>query len=147
MAAVKVINYEFYSLTKNDQFGETVIVNLMLEDGRIFTLYNIPKFIATECIRLIDGYTDDYRKSISEILSEIPELEHAVSSVIDTIIIDKFDEEREIYSATIKMRNGNVKRVIPSHAILLSIIIGSCLYVKEELVEEQERLAQKKYME
>jgi len=146
MVKLRVLNYEFFTITSSNGMFETVGANLILEDGRVFTLYNIPRFIAMECLRLLNGYTNDYRRSISEVLSEFPELEKAVSSSIEFIVIDQFDREREIYSATIKRRGDNQHiKMIPSHAILLSLISGSSMYVDEKLVEEQERNSQKEY--
>jgi len=146
MVKLRVLNYEFFTITSSNGMFETVGANLILEDGRVFTLYNIPRFIAMECLRLINGYTNDYRRSISEVLSEFPELEKAVSSSIEFIVIDQFDREREVYSATIKRKGDNQHiKMIPSHAILLSLISGSNMYVDEKLVEEQERNSQKEY--
>jgi len=146
MAKLKVLNYEFFTIATSNGLYETVGANLILEDGRIFTLYNIPRFIAMECLRLLNGYTNDYRRSISEVLSELPELEEAVSSNIELIVIDQFDREREVYSATIKKKGDKQSiKMIPSHAILLSLISGSNIYVEEKLVEEQEKDSQKEY--
>lgn len=146
MVKLRVLNYEFFTITSSNGIYETVGANLILEDGRIFTLYNIPRFIAMECLRLLNGYTNDYRRSISEVLSELPELEKAVLSNMEFIVIDRFDSEREVYSATLKKKGRDQYiEMIPSHAILLSLITGLSVYVEEKLVEEQERRSQKEY--
>jgi len=133
---LKVVGYKFFTVSRRS--WDVVGADLLLEDGRMFTLYNIPRFIAIECLKLLNGYANDYRRSISEVLAEIPELEHAVSSAIESIAIDEFDPENEVYSATVRKRDGRVIKMIPSHAILLGIISGREVYVDERLVERQE---------
>lgn len=140
MKKLKVIDYEFFTISDISQSNEYIAVNLILEDGNTFTLYNIPRFIAVECMKLTNQLANDYRRSISEILAEIPELEQAISKSIKDIVIDNLDSELGIYSATIKRKNDNKTqdiKVIPSHALLLSIIGGIDLYVNEELVKKQ----------
>jgi len=139
MKKLKVIGYEFFTMPGLGGSNEFIAANLFLEDGNVFTLYNIPRFIAIECMRLTNRFVNDFRLSISEVLAEIPELEKAISRNIKNIVIDGFDPELGVYSATIKKKNGDSKeiRVIPSHALLLSIIGGVDIYVKEELVKKQ----------
>ena len=149
MVKLKVVNYEFFTFSSQRGLVESTGVNLLLEDGRVFTMFNIPKFIAIECLRLKESLMDDYRMSLGEVLSDLPDLEKAVSDSIESVIIDTLDKERDIYAATIIKKNGMHKelKMIPSHAILLSLIAGIDLYVEESLVSEQERRAQRDYME
>jgi len=138
MKRIKVIGYEFFTIP-DPISGDFVAANLFLENGKVFTLYNIPKFIAMECMRLTNKLMNDYRLSISEVLAEIPELERVVSENIEDIVIDDFDPNLGVYSATIRKKNGDhrIVKVIPSHALLLSLITGRDLYVDENLIKKQ----------
>ena len=141
MKKVKVVDYEFFSISGVHIPEDLIGANLFLEDGSVFTLYNIPKFIAMECMRLTNKLANDFRLSISEVLAEIPEIEKALSKNIEYIIIDDFDPELGVYSATIKRKgSGNrTVKVIPSHGLLLSIIGGIDIYVSKKLIRRGAR--------
>jgi len=117
---------------------------LHLEDGRRFYLENVSYDIFVSIRRnLEEEGLDEERSMITDVIESVPEFIAALSRNLKHVVIDSFNPDKGVYSATVEFVNGKFstrRKMIPSHAIYLAIIAGKPVYVSEELVDEQERL-------
>ncbi|MEM3209345.1 MAG: DUF151 domain-containing protein, partial [Saccharolobus sp.] len=76
------------------------------------------------------------------ILTFIPEVVDQFSKHLEKVTVDDIIRETGVYVATVEFKFDGVtiqKRMIPSHAIFLAIITNKPIFVKKELVDEQEK--------
>jgi bifunctional DNase/RNase len=115
-----------------------------LENGQTFIMTSIPPDIALEILRMMQlSKNTDPRKSISEFLACIPEVEAVLKRSIKDIVIDSRDPKKGYYSATITLGNDEKQRrvkVIPSHAILVSLLSGVDIYVDDKLIQQMDSM-------
>ncbi len=153
-----VEDYKVKFITSEDgRFLENIILDLTLEDGERFIMGGIPLEIATEIKKYLSKNdsshnskliinSDDSRYTIFDILIDIPNIEKVLYNSIREVVIDYYDPEYNIYGATIELeRNYTIARkkilMIPSHAILLSLLANKKVYVSRKLVVEQKYIA------
>ncbi|WP_371810365.1 bifunctional nuclease family protein [Acidianus sp. RZ1] len=118
-----------------------------LEDGREFNLFYVPVEIVMAINKLKKQVSSEEeniftnnRETIYDILSFIPEVADEISRHINKVTID--DISGSIYIATIELKFDGViiqKRMIPSHAIFLATISNKPVFVKRDLVDDQEK--------
>ncbi|MEM4884360.1 MAG: DUF151 domain-containing protein [Saccharolobus sp.] len=117
-----------------------------LEDGRQFYLFSVPAEIVV-AINKTKGNKEeeevgDKRENIYDILTFIPEVVDQFSKHLEKVTVDDIIRETGVYVATVEFKFDGVtiqKRMIPSHAIFLAIITNKPIFVKKELVDEQEK--------
>ncbi len=115
-----------------------------LEDNRQFMLSNVPAEIVFAIRKLNnkDGRPDD-RENIFDILSFVPEIKQELEKYVEKIVIDSINPQIGVYSASLEVKFGESivieKRMIPSHAIYLGLLTGKPIYVRKDLVDEQEK--------
>lgn len=127
---------------------ENIILTLEVdgEEKRMLRMYNIPLEIAWE----LEKYSEnggglptvhtDFRFSIFDILMELPDIEGILRKSIEEIVIDRLHPESNVFSAEVKLKNNYSSvskkvRMVPSHAVLLSIMGNIPLYISEDLLE------------
>jgi bifunctional DNase/RNase len=112
-----------------------------LENGQTFVMTSIPSDIALEILKMTQRSKNaDPRKSISEVLACIPEIETVLQRTVKAIVIDSCDQKKGFYSATITLGNNAKQsqvKVIPSHAILISLLSGIDIYVDDKLIKHR----------
>ncbi len=114
-----------------------------LEDGREFILERVPFDIVLALKRMNGEVIDDDRERIVDVLLSMPEVRHILGRNLEKIVIDHLDHNTGVYSATaIFNDNGLIvkRKMVPSHAIFLAVLTNRPIYVKRELVDEQEEL-------
>jgi len=116
--------------------------------NKILRMYNIPPEIALELEKLsnsdhseIETVSEDFRYTFVDTLLEMPSIEKILQDSVSEIVIDRLHTDSNVYSAKVVIRNtysGIPKeiRMIPSHAVLLSVIGNIPLYVNEDLLIE-----------
>ncbi|MEM0015856.1 MAG: DUF151 domain-containing protein [Saccharolobus sp.] len=117
-----------------------------LEDGRQFYLFSVPAEIVV-AINKTKGNKEeeevgDKRENIYDILTFIPEVVDQFSKHLEKVTVDDIIRETGVYVATVEFKFDGVtiqKRMIPSHAIFLAVITNKPIFVKKELVDEQEK--------
>ncbi|MEM0199624.1 MAG: DUF151 domain-containing protein [Saccharolobus sp.] len=117
-----------------------------LEDGRQFYLFSVPAEIVV-AINKTKGNKEeeevgDKRENIYDILTFIPEVVDQFSKHLEKVTVDDIIRETGVYVATVEFKFDGVtiqKRMIPSHAIFLAVIANKPIFVKKELVDEQEK--------
>ncbi len=123
------------------------IIICRLEDGRDFNLFAVPQDIVL-MIRKIKGYRiDDERETIYDILLSSPKALEELANHLRRVIIDSINPVTYTYSAIAEFGSGNTvirRRMVPSHAILLALLLGKPIYVKKHLVDEQEKINEEK---
>ncbi|MCE4599882.1 MAG: DUF151 domain-containing protein [Desulfurococcales archaeon] len=134
MPFTKIIRYEDMDI------GTYLIgLNLRLEDGRVFTLVNIPYEVA-EAIKLYNhGEPPPRRQSLFSLLMNHEEFIDAVARTLKRVVVDELDRETNLYTATVEFSEDGLSlnvKMIPSHAIYLALITGKPVYVAEDLVEQ-----------
>jgi len=117
---------------------------LHLEDGRRFYLENVSYDIFVSIKRnLEEEGLDEERGMITDVIESVPEFITALGRNLKHVLIDGFNPDKGVYSATVEFVNGKFstkRKMVPSHAIYLAILAGKPIYVSEQLVDEQERL-------
>ena len=123
----------------------TTVIVCHLEDGRQFYLYHVPLEIVVAINRFHDEAYQLERESIFDLLSFFKELlKSDIGSKLGDVYIDYLNPQTYLYSASIEIKvNGATirKRMIPSHAIFLALLMGKNVYVSEKLVQQQEELS------
>ncbi|WP_440058993.1 bifunctional nuclease family protein [Thermogladius sp. 4427co] len=143
-----------YLLVKNvlGEVEETVIEGLNvvfpvprivceLEDGRKFYLERVPYDIILFINKINGRDVEDDRERFGDILMSMPEVLENLGKHIKRVTIEEFDEKRGVYSAYLEFNDGNItirRKMVPSHAIFLALLVGKPIYVKKELVDEQQ---------
>ena len=141
--------------TRNGRFLENIVLELYLEDGRIFRMGGISLDIAAEIRKYLAKSgggrkrfvgdlinRNDPRFTIIDMLIDFPDIEKVLHESIREVVIDYFDPNYNIYGASIVLDDAYTiakKRVmmIPSHAILLALIANRKVFVSRELVDDQ----------
>ncbi|MEM3163602.1 MAG: hypothetical protein QXN38_04305, partial [Desulfurococcaceae archaeon] len=62
---------------------------------------------------------------------------------LSKVIIDSLDVETYTYAAIAEFVEGGIivkRKMIPSHAILMALVAGKPVYVRRELVDQQEAM-------
>jgi bifunctional DNase/RNase len=125
---------------------------LYLEDDREFKMFQIPPEIVI-LVNKIQGKNDyeqfmgnDRRESVYDVLYDIltfsSDIKENLKNMINRVIIDDIIKEYGVYVATVEFKFDGIiieKKLIPSHAVLLALLCDKPIYVKKELVEEQEK--------
>jgi Uncharacterized conserved protein len=61
---------------------------------------------------------------------------------LERVVIDELSQETGLFSASVELKFDGVliqKKMIPSHAIYLALVSERPVFVKRELVDEQEK--------
>ncbi|MEZ0289742.1 MAG: hypothetical protein ABWJ42_01465 [Sulfolobales archaeon] len=137
---LRIVNIETYITPPPYQIP---ILQCELEDGRTFTLYQIPIEVMLGIMRL-KGEEEVYneRETLFEIISLFKDELRVLRDRIDKVIIDHLDKDTNLYTARIIIRGDGyriVKKMVPSHALYIAYLLGVPAYVKKDLVVQQER--------
>jgi len=146
-------NDEYVKVEKVDAFfyptNSVPVIVCYLEDGRQFVLFHVPAEIVISIRGLLDDksfyerFQEFHRRdTVYEILGSISEIKEILSKRIERVVIDDIIREYGVYVATIELKFDGIiieRKMIPSHAIYLAILSGKPIFVKKELVDEQER--------
>ncbi len=125
------------------------VIILTLEDGRSFTLYYVPYEIVVAINKLQkekEGepvFDVNQRESIFEIFLDFRSLLEPLAKQLVRIVIDEIDYSTMLYTATAEFDLGGIvmkRKMIPSHAIYLALLLGKPIYVSKRLVDEQEAM-------
>ncbi len=142
---VKVVAvYPFTRILENESLGigaYIVGLRLLLEDDRSFILVNVPYEVA-EAIRMInEGDVPPRRQSLFDLLANHEGFRELFSETLRRVVIDELDANTGLYTATVEFESDGLKlrlKMIPSHAIYLSLVSGAPIYVAEELIESED---------
>ena len=114
-------------------------MQLQLEDGRTFTMINIPVEVAL-AVRALRGESEyPARKSLFDLLANYEPFKEELARTLRKVVIDELDPNTGLYTATVEFEDeGLVSRVkmIPSHAVFLALLVDAPIYVREEFVDE-----------
>ena len=116
-------------------------MRLMLEDGRVFVMANIPAEIVDAVKTLKEGgqLGHDQRQSIFMLMINHEALRETLTRGLKEVIIDEIDERTGLYTAKAVFSEDGVTlqlKMIPSHAIFLALLADAPIYVRSELVDE-----------
>lgn len=147
----KVVDYNLRFITTRDRrYLENIILELRLENNKVFRMSGISYDIAIEIKKYIAQSSEfnlptinDPRFTLYDMFLEIPDLEKILHGTIKEVVINYYDHEFSIYGATVVLDdNYTVMKkkllMIPSHAILLAILANRNVYVDKKLIESQE---------
>ncbi len=120
------------------------VIVLELEDGREFTLYNVP----FEIVQAINKMQSDElslpgeRETVFEVLVDLKELLSELGKRLEYVVIDEIDYSTWLYTAKASFRLYEgvhmTRRMVPSHAIFLALLFNKPIYVSKRLVDEQQ---------
>ena len=123
----------------------TTVIVCHLENGKQFYLYHVPLEIVVALNRIQNSTYYVERESIFDLLSFFRDiLKSNIGEKLGNVYIDYLNPQTYLYSASVEIRiNGTVirKKMIPSHAIFLAILMGKSVYVSERLIRQQEELS------
>ncbi|ABN69909.1 hypothetical protein Smar_0808 [Staphylothermus marinus F1] len=113
----------------------------LLEDGRFFILERVPFDIVVSLKKLDGEEIDDERERLVDVLSSMPDILDILGKHLRRVVINEIDPKTGVYSAIAEFSDGNMaikRRMVPSHAIFLAKLTNKPIYVKKELVDQQE---------
>jgi len=121
------------------------VIVLELEDGREFTLYNVP-FEIVEALNKIERQKDEpslpgIRETVFDILIDMRNFFKELEKRLEYVVIDEIDYNTYLYTAKASFNLGGIymmRRMVPSHAIFLARLFNKPIYVSKRLVDEQE---------
>jgi len=121
------------------------VIVLELEDGREFTLYNVP-FEIVEALNKIEKQRDEpslpgLRETVFDILIDMKSFFNELGERLEYVVIDEIDYNTYLYTAKASFNLGGIymmRRMVPSHAIFLARLFNKPIYVSKRLVDEQE---------
>jgi len=122
-------------------------ITCKLEDSRDFVLYHVPLEIVRAINKMKGLYEEDPKKLRQSLFDILPYFEAALEqfrNVIEKVVIDELDENTGLYTAKLYLDLDKVKMripMIPSHAIYLALITDKPIYVKKDLVDRSDDLA------
>ncbi|MFZ8793749.1 MAG: bifunctional nuclease family protein [Acidilobaceae archaeon] len=122
-----------------------VELNLALEDGRLFTMVNIPSDVAEALAVYRGSLTPPRRQSIYTFLLSSESFKEALARGLKRVVIDELDPITGLYTASVEFEDEGVSmtiKMIPSHAVYLALLTGKSIYVKKELVDQQEKFGE-----
>ncbi len=116
-------------------------MRLMLEDGRVFVMANIPAEIVDAVKTLKEGgqLGHDQRQSIFMLMINHEALRETLTRGLKEVIIDELDERTGLYTAKAVFSEDGVTlqlKMIPSHAVFLALLADAPIYVRSELVDD-----------
>ncbi len=119
------------------------IIVLELEDGREFTLYNVPYEIVRAINRLQSGEQEPPgdRESLFEVLIDMRDMAAELGRRLEYVVIDEIDPSLSLYTAKAFFNLdgiGMTRRMIPSHAVFLALLYNKPVYVSKRLVDMQQ---------
>jgi len=121
------------------------VIVLELEDGREFTLYNVP-FEIVEALNKIERQKDEpslpgMRETVFDVLIDMRNFFEELGKRLEYVVIDEIDYNTYLYTAKASFNLGGIymmRRMVPSHAIFLARLFDKPIYVSKRLVDEQE---------
>ncbi|RUM47783.1 MAG: bifunctional nuclease family protein [Hyperthermus sp.] len=128
------------------------VIVLELEDGREFTLYNVPYDIVRAVNRLQskESYGFGDRESVFEIVVDMRDSIAGLGRLLEYVVIDEMDYTTSLYTAKARFNLGGIymtRRMIPSHAVFLALLFSKPIYVSKRLVDQQEAFSRQQYEE
>lgn len=142
---LRVVGVEPVLMSDLEEFIEIAALHCYLENDEVFTLYNIPLEIAKAIEKLNNpageeplNPASDERESVYDVLLLLAPKLRELRNSIKRVVIDSYDVSRGVYNASIHMKIDGVtlkKRMIPSHAIFVSLIFDKPIYVTKEVLE------------
>lgn len=140
---LKAVNIEVGSRYVSSEYMDALVLELKLEleDGRMFTMVSIPADVA-EAIKMMTSYGPaPRRQSLFAFLNSNERFKEVLGQSLKHVVVDELDRETGLYSASVTFEEDGVRisiKMIPSHAIYLALLTGKSIYVKRELVDQQE---------
>ncbi|ADI32744.1 bifunctional nuclease family protein [Staphylothermus hellenicus] len=113
----------------------------LLEDGRFFILERVPFDIVVSLKKLDGEEMGDERERLVDVLSSMPDILDILGKHLKRVVINEIDSKTGVYSAIAEFSDGNMaikRKMVPSHAIFLAKLTNKPIYVKKELVDQQE---------
>lgn len=145
---IRVVGVEAVVMNNIEDIVDLAALHCYLENNELFTLYNIPPEVAIAIEKLNNSTEDEKltevsdRGSIFDILLLLAPRLKELRNTVKKVVIDSYDISRGVYSASLHMRVDGItiqKRMIPSHAIFLSILLDKPVYVTEEVLDVSRR--------
>ena len=143
---LRVMNVQtFYKIIQDvgSGYGTYIIgLSLALEDGRLFSLVNIPADVAEAIKTYNDGEVPPRRQSIFSFLMNHEEFKELIGKTLKRIVIDELDTNNGLYTASVEFESEGLNltiKMIPSHAVYLGIISGKPIYVTKKLADMEDQ--------
>ncbi|MET1160707.1 MAG: bifunctional nuclease domain-containing protein [Thermoprotei archaeon] len=117
-------------------------ITCILEDNRVFRLERVPPDIVLALKKLDGEDLGDDRERLVDILISMPDVIDTLGKHLMRVVIDGLDMKTGVYTAIAEFSDGNIvikRKMVPSHAIFLARLTNKPIYVREDLVTQQER--------
>ncbi len=142
---LRVVGVEPVLMSDLEEFIEIAALHCYLENNEIFTLYNVPLEIARAIEKLNNPVSEeqlnslnDSRESLYDVLLLLAPKLRELKNSIKKVVIDSYDANKGVYNASILMKIDGIslrKKMIPSHAIFISLLFNKPIYVTREVLE------------
>jgi len=148
---LRIVGVESVLMSDVEEFIEIAALHCYLENDEIFTLYNVPLEIAKAIEKLNNPVDEgslsplnDDRESVYDVLLLLAPKLRELKNSIKRVVIDSYDARRGVYNASIHIKINGIslrKRMIPSHAIFISLLFNKPIYVTREVLEISKMLS------
>ncbi|MGC8975142.1 MAG: bifunctional nuclease domain-containing protein [Thermoprotei archaeon] len=142
---LRVVGVESILMSDLEEFIEIAALHCYLENDEVFTLYNVPLEIAKAIEKLNNPVSDeplnsleDSRESVYDVLLLLAPKLRELKNSIKRVVIDSYDPNKGVYNASIHMKINGIslrKKMIPSHAIFISLLLNKPVYVTRKILE------------
>ncbi|MEO3992975.1 MAG: bifunctional nuclease domain-containing protein [Desulfurococcaceae archaeon TW002] len=142
---LRVVGVESVMMSDLEEFIEIAALHCYLENNEVFTLYNVPLEIARAIEKLNNPVSEeqlsplnDSRESLYDVLLLLAPKLRELKNSIKRVVIDSYDTNRGVYNASIHIKINGIslrKKMIPSHAIFISLLFNKPIYVTREVLE------------
>jgi bifunctional DNase/RNase len=108
-------------------------------------MVNIPSDVAEALAVYRGSLTPPRRQSIYTFLLSNESFKEALARGLKRVVIDELDPITGLYTASVEFEDEGVNitiKMIPSHAVYLALLTGKSIYVKKELVDQQEKFGE-----
>lgn len=144
---LRVVGVESVLVSDLEEFIEIAALHCYLENNEIFTLYNVPFEIAKAIEKLNNPLSEEHldlldendsRESVYDVLLLLAPKLRELKNSIKKVVIDSYDANKGVYKASIHMKINGIslqKKMIPSHAIFISLLFEKPIYITKEVLE------------
>ncbi len=135
---------DVYGVIRTEAFFYSTRIVCVMEDGRYFYLERVPFDIIIALKKLRGEEIEDDRERLVDILVSMPEVVELMGKHLKRVIINELNMDTAVYSAIAEFSDGNMvirRKMVPSHAIFLAVLTSKPIYVRRQLIDEQEEMA------
>lgn len=120
---------------------DITVLELKLENGKTFIMSNVPLEIVEAINVFKNNINMPRRQSLYIFLMGNEDFREAIVRNVKEVVIDELDSRTGLYTASLILEGDGFNltlKMIPSHAVFIALLAQKPIYVREDLVVEEE---------